>query len=75
MITVSTTSEHEARAAAAALDQCTPPDVGWTVYLGGKLFREREIRPASRPDLSWANPETGWPAPPGRGWPSVEEKR
>lgn len=55
MITASTISEHEATVAAAALES-TPPDVSWTVYLRGTLFREREARPASRPDLSWASP-------------------
>jgi hypothetical protein len=55
MITASTISEYEAKAAAAALEGI-PPDIGWTVYLRGTLFRERDARPASRPDLSGANP-------------------
>jgi hypothetical protein len=58
VITVSTISEREARVAAGALGAHVPADIGWSVYLRGTLFRERQVTvPVSRPDLSWANPE------------------
>lgn len=53
MITVSTTSPHEAEVVSGALTAGVPQSMGWEVYLRGKLFRSREaVSPAEMP---------GWP--------------
>lgn len=70
MIIVSTTSPLEARYAADALQDGLPADVGFSVHLNGKLFRERGGRavhpaepaewPSPAPEIrEWMNPEAG----------------
>jgi hypothetical protein len=65
MITVSTTSPHEAEVVSGALTAGVPPSMGWEVYLRGKLFRSRE----ASPDMLRPGP---WPG--GRPEPPVESR-